>query len=123
MKTLLTVGFPMRTTTGQNARACWQVRARRAKVERANTGFFLRSLAGEEMLSLWNSLPLVVTLTRTGPRQCDDDNLVGGLKHVRDGVADFLGVDDGNTRRVTWKYAQKRGQWGVEVKFQKRGKS
>ena len=50
-----------------------------------------------------------VTLTRIAPRKLDCDNLRGALKAVRDGVADWLGVDDGS-ERITWKYAQERGK-------------
>lgn len=38
-------------------------------------------------------------------RELDDDNLVGGLKHLRDVVARELGVDDGD-RRLVWEYGQ-----------------
>lgn len=38
--------------------------------------------------------PAVVTFTRIGPAELDDDNVVIGCKAVRDGVAQALGVDD-----------------------------
>jgi hypothetical protein len=60
----------------------------------------------------------VIRLTRvTAPRGkiLDDDNLRGCLKAVRDGVADWLGIND-NDPRVSWHYAQRNGTaWGVEV--------
>jgi hypothetical protein len=61
-------------------------------------------------------LPLVVTLTRVAPSNgLDGDNLQGSLKACRDGVADWLGVDDRDPR-VTWLYEQRRGkEWSVEV--------
>ena len=52
--------------------------------------------------------PLTVTMTRIAPRELDSDNLAISFKHVRDGIADWLGVND-NDKRVTWKYAQERG--------------
>ena len=51
--------------------------------------------------------PCTVTLTRVAPRELDDDNLIGGFKSVRDGVADWLGLAD-NDPRVKWRYAQQR---------------
>lgn len=60
----------------------------------------------------------VVKLTRErGPRgrRLDDDNLRAGMKAVRDGVADALGVDDGSDR-VRWEYDDvPASAWGVLV--------
>jgi hypothetical protein len=58
----------------------------------------------------------VVTLTRVAPSNgLDGDNLQGSLKACRDGVADWLKVDDRDPR-VTWLYEQRRGkEWTVEV--------
>lgn len=53
--------------------------------------------------------PCTITLTRIAPRDLDDDNLASGFKAVRDGVADWLGIDDGD-KRLTWRYAQRRGK-------------
>lgn len=44
-------------------------------------------------------------------REMDSDNLAGSMKAVRDGIADALGIDDGDTNRVRWSYSQKRGKW------------
>lgn len=61
------------------------------------------------------AVPCAVTLTRVAPSNgLDSDNLQGGLKAVRDELAVWLGVDDRDPR-VEWKYAQRRGAWGVEV--------
>jgi hypothetical protein len=38
----------------------------------------------------------------------DDDNLAAGFKAIRDGVSDWLDVDDGDGR-LTWKYSQEHG--------------
>ncbi|WP_230682079.1 hypothetical protein, partial [Streptococcus pneumoniae] len=48
---------------------------------------------------------VVVRITRVGPRRLDDDNLARAAKALRDGVADWLGCDDGDPR-VSWHYAQ-----------------
>jgi hypothetical protein len=57
----------------------------------------------------WVSLPCAVILTRlsTGNRPQDDDNLRASLKRVRDEIAAWLGVDDGD-RRVKWVYRELR---------------
>lgn len=64
------------------------------------------------------ALPCVVTLTRVAPSAgLDGDNLQGSLKAARDGVADWMKVDDRDPR-VTWRYEQRRGrpkQYAVEI--------
>lgn len=69
-------------------------------------------------------LPCVVTLTRIAPRKLDEgDNLPGGtFKSVRDGVADWLEVDDASPM-VEWRYAQRRGrpkQYEAEIRIEAR---
>ena len=60
-------------------------------------------------------MPVVITLTRVSPRELDDDNLRPALKSARDGIADWLQVDDRDPR-VKWEYAQERGKpKGVRV--------
>ena len=61
--------------------------------------------------------PWVVTLTRYGVRYLDDDNLAAAFKRIRDGVADALGVDDGDRRRIRWEYVQRIGPWSVSVEI------
>jgi hypothetical protein len=63
------------------------------------------------------SPPLTITITRIGPRELDTDNLAGSAKHCRDGVADWLGVND-RSKELQWLYAQEKtgkGQYGVKI--------
>ena len=94
------VELPIRTVSEANIREHWGAKARRAKKQRADV------LAGL-LATGWPrpSLPLVVTLTRIGPRRRDDDNNVRSLKACRDSVAAWLKVDDGN-EQLEWRYAQ-----------------
>lgn len=64
--------------------------------------------------------PFRVTITRVGRRMLlDDDNLATSAKHVRDGIAQALGVDDGDTSKVTWRYGQRLGrQYRVQVEME-----
>jgi hypothetical protein len=55
------------------------------------------------------SLPCVVLLTRIGVRKLDGDNLQGGFKHVRDRIAQWIGIDDADPR-IDWQYSQERGK-------------
>jgi len=75
------------------------------------------SLAAVAQSSGVEMLPATVVLTRVAPRKLDGDNLQSGFKAVRDGVADWLGVDDGNGL-IDWQYAQrsgKAGEYAVEI--------
>lgn len=57
-------------------------------------------------------LPLTIVLTRIGPKMLDTDNLAGGFKAVRDGIADWLHVDDGSDQ-LDWQYRQRCAGAGV----------
>lgn len=59
-------------------------------------------------------MPVVVTITRLGPRRLDDDNLAAACKAVRDEIADAFKVDDGSPL-YTWRYEQRIGPYGVDV--------
>ena len=64
--------------------------------------------------------PLVITITRIGPRELDSDNLAGSAKHVRDGIADWLGIND-RDKRLQWRYEQEKqgkGVYGVRIRVQ-----
>lgn len=65
------------------------------------------------------SLPVVVTLTRVGKGSPDWDNIVAAMKHIRDGVADALGVKD-NDPRIEWKYEGRKGEYAVEIQVEAR---
>lgn len=63
-------------------------------------------------------IPIYVLLCRIAPRALDPGgNLGASLKHVQDGVADWLGIDDRDPR-IIWEYEQRRGApryYGVRV--------
>lgn len=116
---MIQVTIPIRTTTGQNAREHWAARAKRVKRERKLTGLsllhqvhwerktaLLRVLAGAGVVS--------VHLERVSPRRADDDNVVGSMKAVRDEIAAWLGIDDGDPR-IAWSYSQSLGTFAVRV--------
>jgi hypothetical protein len=89
-----------------NQRDHWAVRKRRFDSQAAALN---RAVA---LLGLRPDLPpgpVAVTLTRISGRRMDDDNLAGGFKAVRDAVARWLQVDDGDPR-VAWLYQQEPGK-------------
>lgn len=91
-------------------------RASKAKAERRDMR--LACLAGLNRAT--PKPPFRITLTRIAPRKLDDDNLRGGLKHVRDGVADALKIDDRESPMLSWDYAQERGrpkEYGLRIEI------
>lgn len=113
----LTCTLPLRTLSEANAsqREHWGSKHRRHKHQRSETTIILLSTWGR-LVSDWTT-PITITLTRIAPRKLDSDNLLSALKHVRDGIADWLSVED-NDPLLTWVYAQRKGtpkEYAVEI--------
>ncbi len=97
---MVEVDIPIRTVSEANGREHWAIKAKRVKLHRDTAHMVIRhALKGEK------PLPCVVTLTRMSPRLLDDDNLRQALKATRDGIADWLGVDDRDPL-IRWEYGQ-----------------
>lgn len=130
----LVVTLPrLRLVSEANAREFWADRARRVKEQRtaarsalsratktSPVGAKRGQLRWDGWGHLGNPESLVVTITRIAPRRLDSDNLARSAKAIRDGVADWLGIDDGD-ERIDWRYAQRRGGMGehaVEIRVE-----
>lgn len=111
--TILTMTIPMRTYSPNGSHMHWAKKAKRAKEQRSVVALMLRSKCPHTGRFGWGP-PYVITLTRISPRKLDDDNLRGALKACRDGVADWLGIDDGS-ELLTWHYLQTTGAYAVGV--------
>lgn len=104
----------MKIVSVANMRLHWAAKAKLVKDQRTRTRMSLAAVAKSNGVEV---LPVTVVLTRIAPRKLDGDNLQSGFKAVRDGVADWLGVDDGSNM-IDWQYAQrsgKPGEYAVEV--------
>lgn len=104
------VFIPIKTVSTLNAREHWAQRAERAKHHRAAAHWAMKGQAKPD-------LPCLIQLTRLSASALDTDNLAASQKSVRDGIADWLGIDDGSDA-VRWVYAQEkcaRGEFGVIV--------
>ena len=102
--------MPLRIISEANSRDHWRTKAGRAKLHRATARAMLQQHSRPQ-----HTGPVSITLTRISSRKLDDDNLASGFKSVRDGVADWLGINDGS-ERLTWRYAQRKGSpMGCEV--------
>ena len=101
--------IPIRTISEANNRDHWSKKARRAKGQRLMARLLTLSNLSKKLERY------VVTLTRIGKRKLDTDNLARSMKAIRDGIADAIGVDDGD-ERLRWEYEQKIGKsYFVEV--------
>lgn len=132
---LVVVRIPIRTVSEANSHAHWRARQRRAKAQRFAVRMSMMGPLRVAGISDNNLIPFAtpgdvcrkmfatsatVTITRIAPRLIDSDNLAGSGKHVRDGVADCLGVDDRDPR-VEWRVEQRKGalcEYAVEISVQ-----
>lgn len=109
----VTVNIPsLKTVSEQNLREHWRSRSARTKHQKEVVTLALNTaLAAIQDLQF----PLVVVLTRVSPGMgLDTDNMVSSQKHVRDAVAEVLGIDDRDTM-VEWKVQQRKGAWAVDI--------
>ncbi len=102
---IVAVELPLRLSTLGNAKGHWRQKAAVAKAHRSTAALVLRA---SRVTPPAPGRRLLVTITRIAPAALDSDNLVGSAKHVRDGVADWLGIDD-RSPLVTWVVEQEKG--------------
>ena len=100
---MIAISIPIKLVSVANLRMHWAVKAKLAKSHRTRTRAALSNEA-----PIPPATPLTVVLTRIAPRRLDTDNCVSAFKNCRDGVADWLGVDDGN-QGIQWVYEQRAG--------------
>jgi hypothetical protein len=102
---------PLLTISEANSRGHWSARAKRVKAQRWAMTLVLGVRPGFIPSSM------VVRLTRMSARSLDTDNLASAFKAVRDQIAEWLGVDDGDPN-VVWVYAQQlRARRGISVEI------
>jgi hypothetical protein len=106
----------LRTVSEMNQREHWSVRNARRELHHRVVLCALRSQIGNSP----PACPVVVTLTRLGPRRMDSDNNVMSFKHCRDAVAKWLCVDDGDEASVRWEYGQETAKgYAVRVEIRR----
>ncbi len=107
-----TVTIPMRTKNPLNTREHWRKVANLSKANRMATYFWMMRFGRPPSGQKWT-----VTLTRLGRKMDAGCGLNAALKPVRDGVADWLGIDDGSPL-IEWRYAQQKGSDQVRIDVQ-----
>jgi hypothetical protein len=109
------------TCTESNTGGHWAPKATRAKMQRQATFTWLTQLLPPVA---YFAPPLTITLTRVAPRLLDVDGAVSALKHIQDGVADYLagayGAGQDRQAGLAWAYGQHRGaprRYGVLIRL------
>lgn len=117
---LTRIELPIRTVNSLNVSEHWRRRAKRAQATRAAAKLALKSVATSAWAHVVATLlrdGLRVVLTRHSRGKLDaHDGLPAALKHVVDGVADALAIED-NDSRIEWRYAQAPGGPSVTVEI------
>lgn len=104
---LIDITVPVRLVSEANSHAHWRERQKRAKAHRS-TAMLLCRAATEWQVPNPNRRYRVL-MTRIAPRPLDSDNAVGACKHIRDGIADAMGIDD-RSPLIDWQVSQERGE-------------
>ena len=86
------------TISEANNREHWAKKHKRSSAQREIAMLVCKSELSEHKPDF--SYPVLVKLTRFGKRKLDDDNLGRSFKAIRDGIADALGIDDGDTDKL-----------------------
>ncbi len=108
--------IPIRLPSLLNTRMNWRALSSLKKKQKTATAVCIKKAKESARIP---DIPLLVTITRVGPRKLDDDNLSGSCKYVRDQIAAAVGVDDGSSL-YTWRYEQRIGKYSVEVEITER---
>ncbi len=115
---MITLEIPIKTVSEANSREHWRVKNKRKQNQQAAVWFSLQSR------SAFLPPPILVTLERIGKRLLDDDNLASSFKGIRDMVAAFYCLDDGDTKAVRWKYSQSIGRdYAIRITISSRKRS
>jgi hypothetical protein len=96
--------IPIKTVNESNTtrQGAWRARSKRSKANRSSARLHASAAHHGPRVKL----PCVITMTRLSAGTLDDDGLRSALKATRDGIADWLGVDDGDVDLVRFKYEQ-----------------
>lgn len=110
--------IPIKTASLANLRLHWAAKARLVSKQREAARMLTRNALNGTLIPK----RVRVTMERRAARRgnlLDTDNLASALKPTRDGIADALGIDDGD-ERTDWVCEQSRGHqdWSVMVKIE-----
>lgn len=110
----------LRLIAESNRSEHWTVKGKRVKAEKEAVSGALARLGVSPIAP---SSAVIVSMTRIAPRLVDDDdNLVSCFKHVRDAIAQHLGLKSDNDPRVLrWECRQRKSErareYGLEIRI------
>jgi len=109
---------PLRLSNAANKRGHWALHSKASKQQRdlARTKTLDLESIGE-LVRLGELDRLAVAITRFAPKRMDSDGVIASAKHIRDGVAEALGIDDGDGRVTYLPVQQRKGKYAVTVHF------
>lgn len=103
----------LRVVSESNVREHWVKKNRRANGSRSKKN---PTLGQRQIVKLvlgskakLPPIPCTIRLIRIAPRKLDQGNIAAALKHVQDGCADWIGIDDKHDHLVKYEYAQEKG--------------
>lgn len=96
---------PTKTVSEMNRIEHWGAKRRRAKSQRELAKLCCDVALPSPVARSIRFSTHEIKLLRVGGKRMDDDNLASAMKHVRDGIADSVQVDDGSNR-IKWRYDQ-----------------
>lgn len=112
---MIDLTLKIKTVSEANTKEHWAVKSKRAKEQRKMAGM---GLSMSLMFEGKHELPLAISFVRVGKKDLDSDNLQSSMKAIRDGVADALGINDGD-KRITWDYQQEKGkEYAVKIRIE-----
>lgn len=112
--------LPIRIVSESNVREHWAKKNRRANGSKKRPGQRPTVALACRAHFVKPALPCTIRLTRVAPRKLDQGNIAAALKHVQDGCADWLGVDDRRDDLVKYEYCQEKSlanQYALKIEI------
>lgn len=109
--------IPVKIVSEMNWRGHWAERHRRMKRQKELAHGYCAAFLGRLAVRPTRCRIVLTRIKGYRQRDYDGDNLQSAFKAVRDGIALYLGIDDGDDA-LTWEYRQEKGRAaGVRVEI------
>ncbi len=116
---IVTLAWPdRRLTPNAKRRKHWRTYQPAVNADRAAANILTRAAvptdARKAIAATEGKIPMTIRFYPPDARLRDDDGIIGAFKHMRDGIADALGVDD-HRFKPTYEFAEPQKPGRVEV--------